>query len=89
MCSLHKEEYQVKKMHPYYYHHVVVSSPILLLCSGIDDLKLASADELIGQGHSMSTKFKTAATYGYQPVTLSNISLELFQIYMGTIRPHA
>jgi hypothetical protein len=67
----------------------VVSSPILLLCSGIDDLKLSSADELIGQGHSMSTKFKTAATYGYQPVTLSNISLELFQIYMGTLRPHA
>ena len=60
-----------------------------MFSSGIDDLKLSSAEELIGQGHSMSTKFKTSATYGYQPVTLSNVSLELFQIYIDMLRPSA
>ena len=57
--------------------------------TGIDDLKLSSAEELIGQGHTMSTKFKTSATYGYQPVTMSSISLELFQIYLELLRPTA
>jgi hypothetical protein len=57
--------------------------------SGIDDLKLSSAEELIGQGHAMSTKFKTAATYGYQPVTMSNLSLEIFKLYVDIFRPFA
>jgi hypothetical protein len=64
-------------------------SPVLHLYSGIDDLKLASADELASQGHVMSTKFKTASTYGFQPVTVSSISLEIFQIYLHCLRPHA
>ena len=57
------------------------------MLSGIDDLKFSSADELIAQGHVMSTKFKTAATYGFQPVTMSNTSLELFLIYIDILRP--
>jgi hypothetical protein len=55
--------------------------------SGIDDLKLSCAQELIGQGHTMSTKFKTSSTFGFQPVTMSNISLELFQTYVDMLRP--
>ena len=56
-------------------------------CPGIDDLKLSSAQELIGQGHTMSTKFKTSSTFGFQPVTMSNISLELFHTYVDMLRP--
>ena len=35
-----------------------------MLPVGVQDLKLRQADELITQGHSLTTKFKTAATYG-------------------------
>ena len=56
---------------------------------GVQDLKFRQAEELISQGHSLTTKFKTAATYGYQPVSLSKISLELFKIYLSSFRPFA
>jgi hypothetical protein len=56
-------------------------------CVGVQDLKFRQAEELISQGHSLTTKFKTAATYGYQPVSLSKISLELFRIYLSSFRP--
>jgi hypothetical protein len=44
-----------------------------MLSVGVQDLKLRQADELVTQGHSLTTKFKTAATYGYQPVTVSEV----------------
>jgi len=66
---------------------LVVVVGFIVFCTGIDDLKLSSAQELIGQGHTMSSKFKTAATFGFQPVTMSNISLELFQTYVDMLRP--
>ena len=60
-----------------------------MLFVGVQDLKLRQADELVHQGHSLSTKFKTAATYGYQPVTLSDVSMELLKIYLQCFRPFA
>ena len=60
-----------------------------MLFEGVQDLKLRQADELISQGHSLTTKFKTAATYGYQPVTVSDVSLELLKVYLQFFRPFA
>ena len=88
-CSHHREGYQVTSSIKLLHHFVSLLITILCCCCwlGIDDLKFSSADELIGQGHAMSTKFKTASTYGFQPVTMSTTSLELFLIYFDILRP--
>ena len=58
-------------------------------CQGIEDLKLGQADDLIHNGFIQTTKFKTQARWGFQPVTLSEESKELMTIYLRTFRPVA
>ena len=58
-------------------------------CQGIEDLKYGQADELLNSGYIQTTKFKTQAKWGYQPVTLSIESKELLQIYLRSYRPIA
>jgi hypothetical protein len=58
-------------------------------CQGIEDLKLGQADDLLHNGFIQTTKFKTQARWGFQPVTLSEESKELMTIYLRTFRPVA
>lgn len=55
--------------------------------SGILDMKLAQANELVHHGSAMSTKFKTSSSFGYQPVTVSSLSRQCLLWYLNNIRP--
>ena len=55
--------------------------------SGVMDMKYKQAAELLAQGYSNSTKFKTSAKWKYQPVTLSSTTYLLLQIYVTRVRP--
>lgn len=55
--------------------------------SGVMDMKLSQAGQLLTHKYAASTKFKTHHKYGFQPVTLHNASFELFQVYLNTVRP--
>ncbi len=57
--------------------------------SGIVDMKLGQASILLQDGFAQSTVFKTQSMYGYQPVTISTVSMELLQIYLRKVRPAA
>lgn len=56
---------------------------------GIEDLKYGQVDALLRDGYIHTTKFKTQSKFGFQPVTLSEESKELMQIYIKTFRPKA
>ena len=56
-------------------------------CQGIEDLKLGQVEQLLQEGYAQTTKFKTQAKWGFQPVTLSTESKELLTIYLRTFRP--
>lgn len=55
--------------------------------SAVIDMKYGQAQELIEQGFATSTKFKTHSKYGYQPVTLGEVSYKLVQHYIAVVRP--
>jgi hypothetical protein len=54
---------------------------------GIEELKYQQGKIMLERGHANSTVFKTRATFGYQPCTLSKKSYPLFKIYFLNIRP--
>jgi hypothetical protein len=56
---------------------------------GLDDLKFGQAQDLLSTGFVQTTKFKTQAKWGFQPVTLSEESKELLIIYLRSFRPVA
>ena len=56
-------------------------------CQGIEDLKFGQAQELLHDGYTQTTKFKTQARWGFQPVTLADESKELLTIYLEIFRP--
>lgn len=58
-------------------------------CQGIEDLKFGQIDALLKDGYIQTTKFKTQAKWGYQPVTLAEESKELLEIYLRRYRPVA
>lgn len=58
-------------------------------CQGIEDLKFGQVEGLLNEGYINTTKFKTQAKWGYQPVTLSAESKELLNIYIRNFRPCA
>ena len=55
--------------------------------SGVMDMKYKQAAELLRNGYSNSTKFKTAAKWKYQPVTLSTTTSFLLKAYQEFLRP--
>jgi hypothetical protein len=55
--------------------------------SAIEDLKLNQVKDLEIEGYTMSTKFKTNASFGYQPVTTAEVSMMLLSFYINTLRP--
>jgi hypothetical protein len=55
--------------------------------SGVMDMKYKQAAELLARGYSNSSKFKTAAKWKYQPVTLSATTYLLLQAYVTRVRP--
>ena len=55
--------------------------------SGVMDMKYKQAAELLARGYSNSSKFKTAAKWKYQPVTLSATTYLLLQVYVTRVRP--
>ena len=57
--------------------------------SGIEDMKMSQVPALIQDGFAQSSVFKTNAKYGYQPVSLSLISMELLTLFVKEVRPAA
>jgi hypothetical protein len=57
--------------------------------SGIMDMKLLQGDDLVERGHSDSSVFKTNSKFGFQSVTMSEISAKLLKVYLETFRPIA
>ncbi len=55
--------------------------------SAIADIKWGQVNNLIKNGYILSTRFKTNATFGYQPVTTSKVSLDLIKFYVSVLRP--
>ena len=55
--------------------------------SAIGDLKLMHADDLLTNGYVLSTRFKTNAEFGYQPVTIAEVSMNLLSFYIKSLRP--
>jgi hypothetical protein len=55
--------------------------------SGIESITLKQADEMLQNGVTFSTKFKTNSTFGYQPVTTSKLTRKLLHIYVTYLRP--
>lgn len=55
--------------------------------SGVVDIKLRQAEELLQQCYTTSTQFKTHNKYGYQPVTVEGASHELVNQYVTAVRP--
>jgi hypothetical protein len=55
--------------------------------SGVMDMKYKQAAELLVRGYSNSSKFKTCAKWKYQPVTLSETTYLLLQLYVTRVRP--
>lgn len=55
--------------------------------SGVADVRCGQVEELLGKGYATSTKFKTNKKFGYQPITLSNTSMELVRLYVDVVRP--
>ena len=43
--------------------------------------------ELSTSNYTLSSEFKTRGTFGYQPVTLSNVAVTLYKIYWTILRP--
>lgn len=57
--------------------------------SGIEDMKMSQVSSLFEDGYAESTVFKTKGSYGFQPVTLGIVSMELLRIYLLRVRPAA
>lgn len=55
--------------------------------SGLMDLKYHQRTALMEKGFANTTKFKTAAKYRLQPVTLSGATKELLGVYLDHLRP--
>ena len=56
----------------------------------LGSLTVLDGYNLLRHGHVMSTHFKTASSYGYQPVVIDNtISHPLLQSYLSLLRPAA
>ena len=56
---------------------------------GIEDLKFFQGKELLEEGVVLTSKFKTNAKFGYQPVTLpgDKVSTFLLHFYLTNVRP--
>jgi hypothetical protein len=56
---------------------------------GIEDLKFHQGKELLEEGVVLTSKFKTNAKFGYQPVTLpgDKVSTFLLHFYLTNVRP--
>lgn len=55
--------------------------------SAIEDLKLHHVKDFESEGYAMSSRFKTNAAFGYQPVTTAKVSKMLLSFYINTLRP--
>jgi len=79
-----KEEYKafMELMYAALYVHSVQGRQ-----SGVMDMKYKQAAELLVRGYSNSSKFKTCAKWKYQPVTLSETTYLLLQLYVQRVRP--
>ncbi len=55
--------------------------------SGVADVRMGQVQDMLKNGYTTSTKFKTNHKYGYQPITLSTVSMELVHLYVTVVRP--
>lgn len=87
--SLRKEDIDditYKKFMQLFYASVLVSSPQGRL-SGILDMSIDQAPQLMEEWFATSTMFKTNTKYGYQPVTMGHASHFLLSLYLKHYRP--
>jgi len=54
----------------------------------IDDTKFGDREVLIDERVVMSTKLKTGIQYGFQPVTVSNTTAQMLELYLNYVRPN-
>lgn len=69
-----------------YYIYIIYN---IIYIIGIQDLKFKQGAELLDRTYTLSTNFKTASTYGYQPVLASEDFKKLLRIYLTVFRPLA
>lgn len=55
--------------------------------SGVADVRMGQVEELLENGFTTTTKFKTNKKYGYQPITLGGVARELVLLYVTVVRP--
>ena len=53
---------------------------------GFEGLTMDKIPELLAQGHTLSTTFKTKAKYGYQPIIGNDLVIEILRIYVEELR---
>ena len=53
----------------------------------IASLTWGDVDAMLSCGYVLSTTLKTRSKYGFQPVTLSDVSAELLRLYVESVRP--
>lgn len=61
----------------------------ILYVVGVQDLKRKQGAELLTRAYALTEDFKTASTYGFQPVLASEEFKEIFRIYLDIFRPLA
>ncbi len=54
---------------------------------GIANLCCRQGMDMLRRGYTQTNKFKTAATYGYQPVIIGDMSEEMLRYYIDHVRP--
>lgn len=55
--------------------------------SGVADVRMGQVEDMLKNGYTTSSKFKTNSKYGYQPITLGAVSRELLHLYVTVVRP--
>ena len=55
--------------------------------SGVADVRMGQVQEMLDNGYATTSKFKTNQKYGYQPITLGDVSKELVHLYVSVVRP--
>jgi hypothetical protein len=53
----------------------------------IQDLTYADGETLYAKKEVLSGKFKTKTKYGYQPIVLATVAIQLYDFYWITLRP--
>jgi hypothetical protein len=54
---------------------------------GVESLLYKDGNQLLTDNYTLTSKFKTEATFGKQPILLGDVSKDLFSLYFNHLRP--